>query len=62
MTIAEQIQRNSLPSASADGIGRSDPMGATVVEGGVNFSLFCAPPRGLNSCYLTGRTTPVRPA
>ena len=40
MTVAKQIQRSSLPSASAEGIGRSYPLGATVIEGGVNFSLF----------------------
>ena len=40
VTVAKQIQRGSLPSASAESIGRSYPMGATVIEGGVNFSLF----------------------
>jgi pullulanase/glycogen debranching enzyme len=40
VTVAKQIQRSPLPSASAMGIGRSYPMGATVIEGGVNFSLF----------------------
>jgi isoamylase len=40
MTVAQQIQRGSLPRASALGTGRSFPIGATVIEGGVNFSLF----------------------
>ena len=40
VTVAKQIQRSSLPGASAESIGRSYPMGATVIDGGVNFSLF----------------------
>jgi isoamylase len=40
VTVAEQIQHSPLLSASTEGIGRSYPMGATVIEGGVNFSLF----------------------
>ena len=40
VTAAKQIQGGSLTSASAKGTGRSYPMGATVIEGGVNFSLF----------------------
>ena len=40
VTVAKQIQRSSLPSASAESIGRSYPLGATVIDGGVNFSLF----------------------
>ena len=46
VTLANQIQRSPLPSASAGGIGRSYPFGATVIEGGVNFSLFSRPPGG----------------
>src|SRR3954447_12117492 len=40
MTIAKRIPCSPLPGACAEGIGRSDPLGATVIEGGVNFSLF----------------------
>ena len=40
VTVAKQIQRSPHPSTSAESIGRSYPLGATVIEGGVNFSLF----------------------
>src|SRR3954462_15094457 len=40
MTTARSIGRTARPVPSAEKIGRSSPLGATVVEGGVNFSLF----------------------
>src|SRR5438270_660168 len=40
MTTARSIGRTARPVPSAEEIGRSSPLGATVVEGGVNFSLF----------------------
>ena len=40
MTVARSIKRSSSTSASNAEIGRSCPLGATVVEGGVNFSVF----------------------
>lgn len=40
MTVAEQVQRGFPPRASAESVGRSSPLGATVIGGGVNFSLF----------------------
>ena len=40
MTVAKQARRGPPSGASARNIGRSSPLGATVVEGGVNFSLF----------------------
>ena len=53
MTVAKQIQRGSLLSASAaDSIGRSYPMGATVIEGGVNFSLFSRTATGVELLFF----------
>ena len=40
MTVAMQVLRGPLPGASTQTISRSNPLGATVVDGGVNFSLF----------------------
>ena len=40
MTIAKKTTRIAPSSASPETIGRSSPLGATVVDGGVNFSLF----------------------
>ena len=40
MTIAETLPRSVPPSAPAETNGRSCPLGATVVDGGVNFSLY----------------------
>src|SRR4051812_49254687 len=40
VTIAETLPRNVPLSAPAETIGRSCPLGATVVDGGVNFSLY----------------------
>jgi isoamylase len=40
MTVANQVLRGPLPGASAQTIGQSKPLGAFVVDGGVNFSLF----------------------
>src|SRR5213592_1215730 len=40
VTIARRIGRISPSRPSARDIGRSSPLGATVVDGGVNFSLF----------------------
>jgi len=38
--VANQIRRGPPPVASVKTIGRSCPLGATVIDGGVNFSLF----------------------
>ncbi len=40
MTIAEPPPRSVTPGAQAEMIGRSSPLGATLVDGGVNFSLY----------------------
>src|SRR5438270_1666317 len=40
MTTARSIGRTARPVPSAEEIGRSSPLGATLVDGGVNFSLF----------------------
>ena len=40
MTIAQKASRPAPTSPDADPVGRSNPLGATAVEGGVNFSLF----------------------
>src|SRR3954471_3151860 len=40
MTVAKSIGRTARPVAPPEETGRSSPLGATVVEGGVNFSLF----------------------
>jgi glycogen operon protein len=40
VTAAEQVRRGSPRGVPAQTTGRSTPLGATVVEGGVNFSLF----------------------
>src|SRR3954471_23423364 len=40
MTVAKSIGRTARQVASAEETGRSSPLGATVVEGGVNFSLY----------------------
>jgi glycogen operon protein len=40
VTVANQIRRAPPPVASVRAIGRSSPLGATVVDGGVNFSLY----------------------
>ncbi len=43
--------------------GNSSPLGATVVDGGVNFSLFSREARqAWSCCSLTGRTTRGRRA
>ena len=52
VTVAKQIQRSPLPSASAEGIGRSYPLGATVVDGGVNFSLFSRTATGVELLFF----------
>lgn len=40
MTIAASLRRTARPAIAAEEVGRSSPLGATVVEGGVNFSLY----------------------
>ena len=40
MTITKTIGRGPALHASAQSVGRSTPLGASVVEDGVNFSLF----------------------
>jgi glycogen operon protein len=52
VTVAEQIQRGSPPGASANTVGRSFPLGTTVVEGGVNFSLFSRKAMGVELLFF----------
>jgi glycogen operon protein len=40
VTIANRVGRIARPAASAEDVGRSSPLGVTVVEGGVNFCLY----------------------
>ena len=53
MTIAESPHER--PDATAETIGRSSPLGATVVDGGVNFSLFSRTADGRRAAVLRPR-------
>jgi hypothetical protein len=44
VTVARQIQRSSLPSASAESMGRIFPLGVTVIEGGAAMTLAALAP------------------
>ncbi len=52
MTIATKVQRGASPGASTQSIGRSVPLGATVIEGGVNFSLFSRNATGVELLFF----------
>ena len=52
MTVARQIRRASFPGSSAITMGRSNPLGATVVDGGVNFSLFSRTATGVELLFF----------
>ena len=52
MTVAKQARRGPPPGASARNIGRSSPLGATVVDGGVNFSLFSRTASGVELLFF----------
>ena len=39
MTVANKVRRTSPPSASDETVGRSSPLGSTVIDGGVNHGL-----------------------
>ena len=61
MTVAKQVLRSPLPGASAQTIGRSNPLGASVVDGGVNFSLFSRTATGVE-LLLFDREDDARPS
>ena len=52
VTVAKQIQRGPPTGASAKSIGRSSPLGATVIDGGVNFSLFSRTATGVELLFF----------
>jgi glycogen operon protein len=52
VTVAKQVRRGPPPGSSARNIGRSSPLGATVVEGGVNFSLFSRNATGVELLFF----------
>src|SRR5690242_6409192 len=52
VTVAKQARRGPPQSAPAGNIGRSSPLGATVVEGGVNFSLFSRNATGVELLFF----------
>src|SRR5437868_15339428 len=52
VTVARQVRRGPPPGAPARDIGRSAPLGATVVEGGVNFSLFSRHATGVELLFF----------
>ena len=52
MTVAKQARRGPPPGAAARNIGRSSPLGATVVDGGVNFSLFSRNASGVELLFF----------
>ncbi|SIO04550.1 glycogen operon protein [Singulisphaera sp. GP187] len=61
MTVAMQI-RQGLPLGTSVTIGRSSPLGATIVEGGANFSLFSRTATAVELVFFDreGDTTPSR--
>ena len=61
MTATRSVVRTAPPVASAEETGRSYPLGATVVDGGVNFSLFSRTAAGVELVVLRpgGRRHPV---
>ncbi len=62
VTIAESTGRIARPRADAEAIGRSSPLGATVVGSGVNFSLFSRTATGVELVLFDreGDATPSR--
>ena len=52
MTITKKTTRIAPLSAAPETIGRSSPLGATVVEGGVNFSLFSRTAAGVELLFF----------
>src|SRR3954447_14780429 len=52
MTIARSLGRAARPVVSAEEIGRSSPLGATFVDGGVNFSLFSRTAAGVRLLFF----------
>jgi glycogen operon protein len=52
VTVADPIRRDSPPIAPAVVVGRSSPLGASVVEGGVNFSLFSRTASGVELLFF----------
>jgi uncharacterized protein (TIGR00730 family) len=61
VTVAKQVRRGPPPGAPARNIGRSSPLGATVVEGGVNFSLFSRNAAGVELLFF-GREDDATPS
>jgi hypothetical protein len=70
VTVAkQQVHRGESSGASALSVGRSSPLGAMVVEGGVNFSLFTRHATGVELLFFDreddatpSRTVPIGPA
>src|SRR5262245_4448710 len=52
VTVAKQIWRGPPPGASPKTIGRSFSLGATVLDGGVNFSLFSRTAAGVELLFF----------
>ena len=52
VTVAKRVERSASRGASAESVGRSVPLGATVVEGGVNFSLFSRNAAGVELLFF----------
>jgi glycogen operon protein len=52
MTVAKSPGRIARPVAPVEDAGRSSPLGATVVEGGVNFSLFSRTATGVELLFF----------
>ena len=52
MSVVEQTQPGTPTDASAKSIGRSCPLGATVMDGGVNFSLFSRTAAGVELLFF----------
>ncbi len=52
VSVVKQTQPGGPPDASAKTIGRSCPLGATVIDGGVNFSLFSRTATGVELLFF----------
>ena len=52
VSIVKQTRGGSPAGASAKNIGRSSPLGATVIDGGVNFSLFSRTATGVELLFF----------
>jgi glycogen operon protein len=50
--VARQVERDASAGNSTEGVGRSVPLGATVVPGGVNFSLYSRNAQGVELLFF----------